>query len=93
VITIQLATQSAEVHPDLRGGLAGENAEEMRALLNGVGRAGHRAAVLINAAAALFVAGVAPSVVEAHAQVTHSIDSGAAREALVRLVDVSWSAP
>ncbi|MBS0384720.1 MAG: anthranilate phosphoribosyltransferase [Proteobacteria bacterium] len=93
VITVQLATKSADVHPDLSGGLASENAEEMRALLAGGGRPGHRAAVLINAAAALFVAGRSPSVVEAHAAAIQSIDSGAAGEALQKLIDVSRSAP
>jgi anthranilate phosphoribosyltransferase len=93
IVSLQLATMAAEVHPDLRGGLASENAKEMRALLAGAGRPGHRAAVLINAAAALFVAGHSPSVIEAHAAATQSIDSGAAREALQRLVDVSRRAP
>jgi anthranilate phosphoribosyltransferase len=93
VVTMQLATITAEVHPDLRGGLASENAEEMRALLAGAGRPGHRAAVLINAAAALFVAGHSPSVIEAHAAARQSIDSGAARTALEKLVDVSRGAP
>jgi len=92
-ITMQLITMTAEVHPDLRGGLASENAEEMRALFAGAGRPGHRAAVLINAAAALFVAGHSPSVVEAHAAATQSIDSGAARDALRRLIDVSRGEP
>jgi anthranilate phosphoribosyltransferase len=91
-ITVERASETAEVHPDLRGGLASENAEEMRALLAGKGRAGHRAAVLINAAAALYVAGRSPSVVEAHAAATQSIDSGAARDALQRLIDVSQGA-
>jgi anthranilate phosphoribosyltransferase len=93
VVTMQLATMTAEVHPDLRGGMASENAGEMRALLAGAGRPGHCAAVLINAAAALFVAGHSPSVIEAHAAATESIDSGAARAALQSLVDVSRSAP
>jgi anthranilate phosphoribosyltransferase len=92
-ITVQLATATAEVHSDLRGGSASENAEEMRALLNGAGRPRHRAAVLINAAAALYVAGHSPSVVAAHQAAIQSIDSGAAHEALQRLVDVSRSAP
>ncbi len=89
VITMQFMTKNADVHPDLRGGAASENAAEMRALLAGAGRPGHRSAVLINAAAALFVAGHSPSVVEAHAAAIQSIDSGAAREALHKLVDVS----
>lgn len=92
-ITVQRATQIAEVHPDLRGGSAAENAIEMRALLNGAGRPGHRAAVLINAAAALFVAGKAPTVVEAHALASQSLDTGAAKAALEKLVAVSASAP
>lgn len=92
-ITLQLATMAAEVHPDLRGGLAPENADEMRALLAGAGRPGHRAAVLINAAAALFVAGKAADVIEGHALAGQSIDNGAARAALEKLIDVSRSAP
>ncbi|MBC7767864.1 MAG: anthranilate phosphoribosyltransferase [Phycisphaerales bacterium] len=92
-LTRQMATLDAEVHPDLRGGAAAENAEEMRALLNGDGRPGHRAAVLINAAAALFVAGKAADVIEAHEMATQSLDSGAAREALARLIAVTRSAP
>jgi anthranilate phosphoribosyltransferase len=92
-ITLQLATMSAEVNPDLRGGLAAENADELRAMLGGAGRPGHRAAVLINAAAALFVAGKAPSLGEAHAMAADSVDSGAARGALERLVAVTRGAP
>lgn len=92
-ITLQRATLDAPVHPDLRGGLAAENAAEMRALLGGAGRPGHRAAVLINAAAALFVAGKAPTVIEAHALATQSLDSGAAKATLQKLVTASASAP
>ncbi len=91
-IALQVATQRAEVHPDLRGGTATDNADEMMAMLNGKGRAGHRAAVLINSAAALFVAGKATNVVEAHKLATDSLDSGAARRALANLVDASRSA-
>jgi anthranilate phosphoribosyltransferase len=93
VIAVQRATAHADIDGDLRGGHAHENAEEMGALLAGAGRRGHRAAVLINAAAALFVAGHSPSVVEAHEAAIQSIDSGAARQALERLVDISRSAP
>ena len=92
-VTLQRATLTAEVHPDLRGGAASENAAEMRALLAGGGRPVHRAAVLINAAAALYVAGRAPSALNAYATATQSIDSGAAREAIERLADISRSAP
>ncbi|WP_229255102.1 anthranilate phosphoribosyltransferase [Candidatus Viadribacter manganicus] len=92
-IAHQPATRAADVHPDLRGGAAQENAEEMRAMLSGGGRPGHRAAVLINAAAALFVAGRAAGVVEGHRLAIESLDSGAAREALACLIEVSRSAP
>jgi anthranilate phosphoribosyltransferase len=92
-ISSQRATITAEVDPDLRGGLAAENAAEMRALLDGAGRPGHRAAVLVNAAAALFVAGKARSVIEAHALAAQSLDRGAAKTALEKLVAVSASAP
>lgn len=92
-ISLQPATATAEVHPDLRGGLASENAAEMRALLDGAGRPGHRAAVLINAAAALFAAGRASDVGGAHALATEALESGAARAALERLISVSRSAP
>jgi anthranilate phosphoribosyltransferase len=91
-ITLERATLQAEVHPDLRGGLAHENAQELRALLNGVGRPGHRAAVLINAAAALFVAGKAPNVIDAHALASRSLDSGAAKSALENLIAASQAA-
>ena len=92
-VTRQTASATAEVHPDLRGGMAAENADEMRALLHGGGRLGHRAAVLINAAAALFAADRAKDVVEAHAMAAQSLDSGAARAALATLIAVTRDAP
>lgn len=92
VITIQHATQNAAMHPDLRGGAAHENAGEMRAMLGGAGRPGHRAAVLINAAAALFVAGKAETIIDAHALAIQSLDSGAAQNALEKLIEVSKGA-
>jgi anthranilate phosphoribosyltransferase len=91
-ITLQLPTMTAQTHPDLRGGDAAENAEEMRALLAGAGRPGHRAAVLINAAAALFVAERAGSVIEAHALASQTLDSHAPREALEKLIAITRGA-
>jgi anthranilate phosphoribosyltransferase len=73
--------------------LAAENAEEMRALLNGAGRPGHRDAVILNAAGALVVAGRAKDVPEAWPMAAESLDSGAARGALAKLIAVSQSAP
>ncbi|MGD9982032.1 MAG: anthranilate phosphoribosyltransferase [Hyphomonadaceae bacterium] len=92
-VTVLKATVDAEINPDIRGGLAAENAAEMRALLDGAGQPGHRAAVILNAAGALVVAGKAKDVPEAWPIAAQSLDSGAAREALERLVDVTRSAP
>jgi anthranilate phosphoribosyltransferase len=92
-ITRVTASVDAEINPDIRGGSAAENADELRALLNGGGRPGHRAAVTLNAAGALVVAGRAKDVPEAWPMAQQSIDSGAAKAALEKLVDVSRSAP
>jgi anthranilate phosphoribosyltransferase len=92
-VTRVRATIEAEIHPDIRGGTAEENAEELMALLNGAGRPGHRDAVALNAAGALVVAGKAKDVPEGWPMALHSIDSGAARGALEKLVDVSRGAP
>lgn len=92
-LTRVTATAVAEVHPDLKGGDAAENAQEMRALLAGSGRPGHRDAVVLNAATALVVAGRAKDVPEAWPMAEHALDSGAARQALERLIDVSRCAP
>lgn len=92
-VSLRRATATAEVHPDLRGGAAAANAEEMRALLAGAGRPGHRAAVVLNAAAALVVSGRAASVTEAQAAAAESIDSRAASDALEKLVAVSRAPP
>lgn len=88
-VTLQAATLDAPLSAELRGGGAAENAEELRALLNGRGRPAYRAAVLINAAAALFVAGRAASVIEAHALATQTLDSPAPRKALEKLVSLT----
>jgi anthranilate phosphoribosyltransferase len=92
-ITRVTARMDADINPDIRGGSATENAEELMALLNGGGRRGHRDAVILNAAGALVVAGRARDVPEAWPMAAQSIDSGAARERLARLVSISQSAP
>jgi anthranilate phosphoribosyltransferase len=91
-VTRVSATVDAEINPDIRGGTAAENADEMRALLNGGGRPGHRDAVTLNAAAALVVAGRAANIPEAHPIAEQSLSSGAARAALEKLVAVTQSA-
>jgi anthranilate phosphoribosyltransferase len=73
---------------DLVGGDAAENAETVQAVLDG--RPGPtRDVVLLNAGAALFVAGRAASVREGLTLAGAAIDSGAARTTLDRMVRVS----
>jgi anthranilate phosphoribosyltransferase len=92
-VTRVTASADAPINPDIRGGSAAENADEMRALLNGAGRLGHRDAVILNAAGALVVAGRAKDVPEAWPIAAHSLDSGAARGALEKLIAISQAAP
>ena len=80
------------VHPfeDLLGGTPEENTVALRALLSGHGGA-YRDAVLLNAAAALLIAGKAGGLKEGVALARESIDSGAAAikvAALARVVPV-----
>ncbi|MEQ1706721.1 MAG: anthranilate phosphoribosyltransferase [Terricaulis sp.] len=92
-VTLRAATAAAEVNPDIRGGSAAQNAAEMRALLGAAGRPGHRAAVLLNAAAALVVADRARELDEGSAMAAQALDSGAALAALERLIAVTQAAP
>ena len=92
-VTFVKASADAGIDPDIRGGTAAENAEEMRALLDGGGRPGHRMAVIVNAAGALVVAGRAKNVPEGMPMAARSLDSGAARGALAKLVVVTQGAP
>lgn len=78
------------VHPfeDILGGTPQENATAFRALLDGVPSA-YRDAVLLNAAAALVVAGAAADLSEGVAMAKESIDSGAARDKITALAQVT----
>jgi len=69
----------------LRGGDAAYNADALLRLLNGEPGA-YRDAVLLNAAAALIVAGRAATLREGVAQAAEAIDSGAARALLGRWI-------
>jgi anthranilate phosphoribosyltransferase len=69
----------------LKGGDAAENAEALRGVLAGIAGP-YRDAVLLNAAAALIVAGRARDLKEGVALAARSIDSGAARAALEALI-------
>lgn len=73
---------------DLRGGDASENAAAIRAVL--AGESGPlRDIVILNAAAALIVAGRTDNLRDGAARAGQSIDSGAAANALARLVAVT----
>ena len=78
------------VHPfeDLLGGTPEDNAVAFRALLAGEASA-YRDAVLLNAAAALVIAGTATTLTEAREQAAASIDSGAAKAKIDALATLS----
>ena len=71
---------------DLAGGTPEENARQMRGVLSGRIGGAKRAATVLNAAAAIYVAGRAESLVEAVKLAQASVDSGAALEKLERMV-------
>ena len=73
---------------DLKGGDAAYNAAALRRLLQGE-EGPYRDIVVLNAAAALIVAGKASGLVDGVARAQSSIDSGAANRALDRLVAVT----
>ena len=72
----------------LKGGDATRNAQMIREVLNGT-QGPPRAVVLLNAGAALFIAGRAESVKAGLAHAADAIDSGAARKLLARLAEAS----
>ena len=71
---------------DLKGGSPEENAEQLRGVLSGRIGGAKRAATVVNAAAALVVAGRAETLAEAIEQARTSVDSGAALAKLEGLV-------
>jgi anthranilate phosphoribosyltransferase len=75
----------------LRGGSAEENANAVRAVLAGE-KGAHRDITLLNAAAALVVAGVANDLGAGIEAAAAAIDSGAAARALQAMVETSASA-
>ncbi|MGH7482136.1 MAG: anthranilate phosphoribosyltransferase, partial [Longimicrobiales bacterium] len=76
-------------HADLAGGGPAENAALTRALLEGRGPPGARAAMLLNAAAALYVAGLVGSVGEGVERAGWVVDEGKAAAKLAELVAAS----
>jgi anthranilate phosphoribosyltransferase len=73
---------------DLQGGTAVENAAIARAVLGGE-RGPRRDVVLLNAAAALLVAGAAPTITDGLAAGGQAIDTGRAADVLARMVAIS----
>ena len=73
---------------DLKGGTPQENAQITRDILSG--QKGHkRSAVLMNAGAALYIGGMAPSMKEGIELAAGLIDSGKALETLEKLIEAS----
>jgi len=87
--TSVLTLENFPLHPatlaDLRGGDKFVNAEIIRQILGGKERGPKRDAVLLNAGAALFVAGKVKSVVAGWELAAETIDSGRARLKLAEL--------
>jgi anthranilate phosphoribosyltransferase len=77
---------------DLAGGNPADNARIVLAILRGSAPDAARAAVVINAAAAIYVAGLEDSLADGLARAEHSIDSGRALHVLDRLRDAARSA-
>ena len=77
---------------DLRGGDPAENARALGAVLDGE-RNAYRDIAVVNAGAALVVAGGCGTLAEGVARAQDAIDCGAARGTLARLIDVSQSCP
>jgi anthranilate phosphoribosyltransferase len=78
---------------DLLGGSPTENAEILNAILSGKDRGGRRGIVVLNAAAALTVCGLADSLEAAIRLAEHAIDSGAAASKLAALREKSEASP
>ena len=76
---------------ELRGGDAAENAVILEEILAGRRRGAARDIVLVNAAAAIMVAGLCEDRGEAMERAAESIDAGAARGVLERMRKVAGS--
>ena len=70
---------------DLAGAMPSENARVIEAVLGGRGSRGARAAVVLNAGAALYVAGAAPTYADGVKAAERAVDEGTGTDALERL--------
>ncbi|TVR62417.1 MAG: anthranilate phosphoribosyltransferase [Gemmatimonadales bacterium] len=77
---------------EIAGGEPSENALRIRSVLEGRDRGGARTFVLLNAAAALYVAGRAESLEDGVRQAAEAVDGGAALRTLAALVETSRAA-
>ncbi len=73
----------------IKGGTPQENAETARAILSGQDRSPKRHAVALNAGAAFYLAGKAPSIAEGVVLANELLDSGAGLEVLERLIQLT----
>ena len=73
----------------MRGGTAAENAVALRAVLSGEGSAGLRDFIMLNAAAGLYVAGLASSIRQGVEQARAAIESGDAAARLGAFVEAT----
>ena len=100
---VEGATKRWTIHPeehgfrkiareDLSGSEPAENARIIGEILNGRGPAGARAAIILNAGAAVYVSGRVKSYEEGVAAATKAIDSGQAKSVLERL-KVAYAKP
>ena len=70
---------------ELAGGSPADNAQIVSEILDGRGAPGARAAVILNAAAALYVGGMGRTIQSCVALASQAVDSGAGRQALDRM--------
>jgi anthranilate phosphoribosyltransferase len=98
------ALHELEIHPEdfglrparvdeVQGGTPEENARLITAILEGLEEGGALTATLLNAGAALYVAGLAPGIAEGVERARESVESGAARRTLERLREASSAHP
>jgi len=74
---------------EIAGGSPEENAAVVLGVLEGTNRGGARSVTLLNAAAALYVAGLAADFAEGVARAADAVDRGAARAQLAALVEAT----
>ena len=85
----QLLTGASYASEEIAGGTPEENAQITRRILSGEEQGAPRAVVLLNAAAAIYVAGLAESIDDGVKAAAESIDSGSAQAKMEALIEAS----